>query len=363
MTKPSVRLGGLAQAVAISWDVGERHFRGGITFPHSRMRPTRLWALSLCAVLADAQFQDTSPFFALTTSSSSESFSDLPTGLEIVPGTKLALALDGVARGCAADTYILVTQPGVSAKDFSTKGAAPHLSRRLGFSPSIEEKHTTFKSIIPEVVGLVDSTLLRKRLQTTCQATLSYLDYASGEISPPEKADTPAILGLDFPELPSVAHPKARAAKLAEHDSYLNSLIEHLSSDSYTLVITTSPIPHKNNTPSVSKGKVEKAQNLPHEHGDLAYNTDSETQHFPLSALHTDLKRQLNTKRQDEPEGDDYDTRALFEKYSFFSPAIFMGIIVVILLVSVLSVGVSAISGLQVTYGSFTKDVVQGNKK
>lgn len=297
----------------------------------------------------------------LTITSSAEPFLDLPESWEFLAGTRLALALEGVARDCASDAYILVSQPGVSADDFSSKTAAPHLRRRLGFG-SAPDPDVTFKSVIPEVVGLADSSLLRKRLQTSCNAKLSYLDYSSGDLALPEQGQTPSVLVIDLPALPSTNVPKARAAELAKHDSFLDSVIERLSSASYTLVVTTTPIPEASSTSVIEKAR-QYAASLLDTHKDHVYDTDAETQDFPVSALHTDLKRQLHNKRQDSSNDTEYNNRALFEKYSFLNAGMFMGIMTVLILGSILSVGVSAIANLEVSYGSFTKEMGQAAKK
>lgn len=47
---------------------------------------------------------------------------------------------------------------------------------------------------------------------------------------------------------------------------------------------------------------------------------------------------------------------ALFDKYQFFTPGIFMGLTALFLLLSILYVGISALASLEVSYGAFDKD-------
>ena len=51
------------------------------------------------------------------------------------------------------------------------------------------------------------------------------------------------------------------------------------------------------------------------------------------------------------------DQRPLFEKYQFFNPGLFMGLLVALLLLSILGVGFSALGSLQVSYGAFDKEM------
>ncbi|KAK5173487.1 uncharacterized protein LTR77_002168 [Saxophila tyrrhenica] len=82
------------------------------------------------------------------------------------------------------------------------------------------------------------------------------------------------------------------------------------------------------------------------------------------SAPHTELKRDFEHHAR---QSDDEDMQAglpLFEKYQFLSPPIFMGLSVTLLLLAILSVGLRAISGLEVSYFAFSKEMSgQGSQK
>jgi len=66
-----------------------------------------------------------------------------------------------------------------------------------------------------------------------------------------------------------------------------------------------------------------------------------------------ELKR-FDNKPPNDTEKDD---RPLFEKYQFFTPGLFMGLLVVFILLAILSVGLSALGSLQVSYGAFDKEM------
>jgi hypothetical protein len=67
-----------------------------------------------------------------------------------------------------------------------------------------------------------------------------------------------------------------------------------------------------------------------------------------------DLKRNLAPPRG---KGPFTDQRPLFEKYQFFNPGLFMGLLVGLILVAILSVGISAIGSLKVSYAAFEKEM------
>lgn len=47
----------------------------------------------------------------------------------------------------------------------------------------------------------------------------------------------------------------------------------------------------------------------------------------------------------------------MFEKYQFFTPGLFMGLLVTLLLLSILFVALRAISSLEVSYAAFEKEM------
>ncbi|OMP84156.1 hypothetical protein BK809_0001541 [Diplodia seriata] len=102
---------------------------------------------------------------------------------------------------------------------------------------------------------------------------------------------------------------------------------------SYTVIYTTTP-------PVVDQIPAPKQQ-----HPVQGYEMEEA---FPL---HTEMKRALaNGATGDEDV-------ALFEKYQFLSPGIFMGLSVSIVLFLILYVGVTAVAGLEVSYFAFSKEM------
>lgn len=71
-----------------------------------------------------------------------------------------------------------------------------------------------------------------------------------------------------------------------------------------------------------------------------------------------ELKRDVHVEDPDKLTNSTVRRNApLFEKYQFFTPGIFMGLLVSFLLISILSVAISAVSSLQVTYAAFEKEM------
>ncbi len=71
-----------------------------------------------------------------------------------------------------------------------------------------------------------------------------------------------------------------------------------------------------------------------------------------------DLKRRSNDGEQAYARsGNETVSPSLFEKYVFFTPGIFMGLITLLILLSILGVGLNAIASLEVSYGAFDKEM------
>ena len=77
---------------------------------------------------------------------------------------------------CQADAYVIVQQPHVSAADFGSEDAAPHLRRRLTGG---NDSDIAFQLSLPEVFGEVDVDSFRKTLQDSCKAGLVDVDASS----------------------------------------------------------------------------------------------------------------------------------------------------------------------------------------
>jgi len=99
----------------------------------------------------------------------------LTTSSEIKTATSL---LDDVASKlsvCPTDYYVIATQPGVHARDFSTRRSAPRLRDRvLGRDAAIRSNFT-----VAEVVGVMDAEYARGVLRERCGVETTDVDASS----------------------------------------------------------------------------------------------------------------------------------------------------------------------------------------
>jgi len=154
------------------------------------------------------------------------------------------------------------------------------------------------------------------------------LDETNREVRAKELADTgkypnPTNHPINFPHL--LTFPT---------DAFLFSLLESFPSTRYTLIYTSTPrttIP--NNPPS----KLQAPQ-----------PQDELRRRFVL----LDKKPNHGGANVTIPV-----TGSLFKKYAFFSPGIWMGYLAAVFLVSIVYVGLNALTGLKVSYGAFEKEM------
>ena len=140
---------------------------------------------------------------------------------------------------------------------------------------------------------------------------------------------------VDFPFPSSGA---SRAQGLEENGVFLSSVLDMLPSVNFTVIYTT--------TPSSLDS-----------HGSMAepdYHSDNTA--LALFQGRIELKRVLSGRQgEDEPDITLPDG-PLFEKYQFFTPAIFLGGAVSLFMLMILYVGISALSSLQVSYAAFDRE-------
>ncbi|KAL3957901.1 hypothetical protein ACCO45_008479 [Purpureocillium lilacinum] len=222
----------------------------------------------------------------------------IQTSSEVLKHTKSVLA------ECPTDRYLVVTQPGVHAADLRRDDgcAMPHLCRAVDDS-RIKSRYT-----VSEVVGSVTGAGVAEYIRSSCaekKKTVTVNEVALG-----------SLVGKD------------RAGALSHNDAVLANNIDSVTkSGSYTI---------------------------------LFYSTPSEPAYEPefVDSLHMDLKRDMEgTPRAGNKNSTQRDTRPLFEKYQFFTPGIFMGLLVALVLFSILGVGLKALSSLEVSYGAFEKEM------
>ncbi|KAF2405537.1 BIG1-domain-containing protein [Trichodelitschia bisporula] len=290
-----------------------------------------LCALALAAS-GTAAFSGTSPFLMFSSSQLGKhewGHAQLATSASVNSLVSQSLST------CPSDTYILVSQPGVSAADFENRRVLSYLGQVFNHSDS----ETSPRVVVPEVAGLVDVQAISRQLQEKCKAEVLKADASTGTI--PNQNTFPRLVIVDLPLLPQQSH--ERAAKLADHDSFLKAVVTSLGGDKYAVLFTTTPVV-ESDAPS-SQYPLQPA-----------YEMDD-----PYAAvMHTDLKRNVPVHADDGKLGSNL---PLFHTYQFLSPAIFMGLLVTLLLLLILYVGISAVSSLQVSYFAFSKEMGPSGQK
>ncbi|KIW84536.1 hypothetical protein Z517_03786 [Fonsecaea pedrosoi CBS 271.37] len=299
------------------------------------MRLFRQCALALAVECAHG-YLDTTPFFMFSTSELLATTSHIQSAPLLTSDIALTLS------SCPSDYYILVSQPGVSAKDYSkSRRSTPLLAKAL--SPSQSQGSAVRSSLtVPDVFGRLESSTWVDVLKTKCGVSVVSIDASreGGGIPTKELSPSPRLLELILPA-PSAG--SNRASDLSSNDAFLASVLDLLPTQNYTVLYTTSRSQDGMLTAQEADGK-EAAE----------YDMDSQIQ----ESMHLDLRRDLGVHAGANTAGNNQTMieGPLFDKYQFFTPGIFMGYLVGLLLLLILYVAVSGVASLQVTYAAFDKE-------
>ncbi|KAL6250441.1 hypothetical protein RBB50_002743 [Rhinocladiella similis] len=288
------------------------------------MRLLRLSALALAAGSAHG-YLDTTPFFMFSTSELLNPDSRLQSASNIVSNVAISLST------CPSDYYVVVSQSGVSSQDYGSIKNTPVLAQALSGHSA---RGIRSSMVVPDVTGSIDSSSWTDLLRSKCGVQVTEIDGSKGTI-PATISSAPRLLKVTLPKPSS-----QRQNDLAHNDAFFASVLDMLPTQNYTVLYTTA-----------RSGVVEVVE--PKE-----YDMESQVQ----ESLHIDLKRDLGLDARAGNGAKNNQTMIdgpLFDKYQFFTPGIFMGLLVSFLLLSILYVGVSALASLQVTYAAFDKEMGQ----
>ncbi|EKJ70409.1 hypothetical protein NXS19_012605 [Fusarium pseudograminearum] len=263
----------------------------------------QILASALALSVSAAAFSDSWPLVMFSTSK----FSDATSNNQIQTRSQALEQVKDLLTSCPTDNYVLIAQEGANAADIRRTNANSNLHQ------AIARKEIQGKFIVSEVVGeSIDADAIQDYIQTACYEQAKKVE-------------------------PHFTLIKAGDDKEATEKWISN---EQWMKDSYTVMFV--------GTPS-TKAKAASASKKVSGSEKTIYESEF------IEPLHMDLKRDVsegskagNTTR---------DTRGLFEKYQFFTPGIFMAIITAIVLFSILGVGLRALASLEVSYGSFEKDM------
>lgn len=188
--------------------------------------------------------------------------------------------------------------------------------------------------VIPDVQGTITPSTWVETLQVKCGVeSATVVDASEGSIPTTFKSRLIQV------KLPAPASSVTKAKELNANDAFLASVLDLLPNQNYTVLYYT--------TTTSQDGP---AHEQPKEYEML----DSEWSPIEESLLHLDLKRDLGVhqKQNNQTQVDG----PLFDRYQFFTPGIYMGFLVGLLLLTILYVAISAVASLQVTYAAFDKE-------
>ncbi|KAJ8102793.1 vacuolar ATP synthase subunit S1-domain-containing protein [Lipomyces tetrasporus] len=292
-------------------------------------------AASLSAVNA---FEDTSPLMLLS-SKKVPAVHDHLSSASITSSDHFHDLARKLISELQADTYIVVSQPGLHASDFSAVTAesmTPNL-RKL-----YHQAETAYA--VRNAHGSFDMEGLEKHIVDTWGTDTVVIDAASNAFTLPS-SEKPQLVHVDFPVLPV---DYTRASALADNDAFLYSVMSLLQSDNFAVIYTSTPV----SRPFVAKrNPVAYAADAPSPTNSSDFYLPTGVVGFPGGVI---------------PEGARTDG-SVFTRYQFFTPGMFMAIIASVVLVLILGVGLKSISSIAISYDAFQKEMgpqtVQSMKK
>lgn len=298
---------------------------------------TALLSAVALAVNCAYGYENSSPLFLYSTSSlKTSSIPDLTSASAIEP-----ILLDSL-ESCPTKNYLVVSQPGVSADDFSSPRNAPLLRDRLS---AMHAGQTSVQ--VRDVVDRLDASAIAQHLAKTCSRSTQQIDTTSMIIPDIQGNTQNKVFYAQMSALHTQLSPDERHVILLQHDTYLSSMIETYFNDAdYTLIYATTSVHAQENSSPASESQEYQAE-------------------LPLAdVMHSgELRRSLAKRKDGLTSNQTVVDGPLFDKYQFLSPGIFMGLFVGFILISILYVGISALSSLQVTYGAFDKEQGQSSSK
>ncbi|CAK7209701.1 hypothetical protein SBRCBS47491_000531 [Sporothrix bragantina] len=258
-------------------------------------------------------FSDSSPFLLFSTADLpvDSTMSQLQTTARVLNSAKALLA------ECPTSKYILVAQPNVHASDlYSPPACEAHRLRRALASDTVHGRYSVSEVVAKD--GVTNMTLddFAAHIKAAC--------------------DNAQVNQLALPALPAAPTCQDRAEAMGDNDYIVgNTLDDALALGDVTVVY-------------FSTG------------GAGAHGKYEATFDDHAGAAQVPVHKRMATPqvvRQVAPPSKERDTRGLFEKYQFFTPGIFMSLFVFFIILSILYVGLSAVSSLQVPYGAFDKEM------
>ncbi|KAK4177630.1 BIG/ATPase V1 complex, subunit S1 [Triangularia setosa] len=288
------------------------------------MRISQAATLLACTAATSVNaFSDSAPFILF----SSADIPNPPSQSQLQTSSQVLTSAKSLLSGCPTDKYILISQPNLHASDIRSENCrrTPNLCKAIR-SPSTKSSFS-----VAEVIGQVSGVSLKDHIAKSCKDVK------------PRVAET-SFVEVEMKHLPPVGeNEEERRDILENNDHKLGELLSVLGQeDDYTVLIFSDPNEFR-----------------PY-HSEFASGGGGAS-----TSSHMDLKREVlegedefegvvNNRRKNETVRDN---RPLFEKYQFFTPGVFMALIVLVIVLAILTVGLKALASLEVSYGAFDKEM------
>lgn len=270
------------------------------------MQLLRVTTLLACGAAVQA-FSDSSPFILFSTAK----LASAPSNAQLQTSTKVIEAAQEILSSCPTKRYVFVSQPNIHAADIRDKDSGCALPN---LCDAVSSQKTQGRFSVAEVIGQVSTKSLSEYVNEACS----------------KKGVVAQVDRVELAHLPGLRETAKRREILGDNDHELGRLLETLAGD-YTVVMFSDPNEFKAYEPEF----VEPAR--------------------IVEASHMDLKRDdgagVGVRKNNAT-----DNRPLFEKYQFFTPGIFSGLIALIVILSILTVGLKSLASLEVSYGAFDKE-------
>ncbi|KAL9091747.1 MAG: hypothetical protein Q9159_001262 [Coniocarpon cinnabarinum] len=176
------------------------------------------------------------------------------------------------------------------------------------------------------------------------------------------------VVRLEFPALID-RQPEARRKELVRNDAVLNAVLTSLEDGaSVSVLFTTTPAHSPVDGARTSSNAGHTKSHLDQNQHPMQV-VDFDVEDSADQSLHVAWKRNTDGhipahSSTREPSSNETNSNAgLFEKYNYLSAGIYMGIFAFILLFSILLVGMTAVASIQVSEGSFNKEMVNAMTK
>ena len=194
---------------------------------------------------------------------------------------------------CPSDYYILISQHGVTSRDYTSIRSTPRLAKAVSERPGSDVRSSM---TVPDIAGTIDSSFWIETLKRKCGVQVTDIDASTGAL-PAQMPPSPQVLKVSFPAPSS----STRQQDLSSNDAFLASILDLLPSQDYTVLYTTT----RAKDSGFMATQVEKTE----------YEMESQIQ----DAMHSDLKRDLSARASNQT-GDHLIDGPLFHRYQFFTP-------------------------------------------